>query len=84
MAKFIVHTVVHQDQKPVFFEPGDAVPAWAESLVGDHVIDQPAGDSRDDAKDTDTQIPADDASDSGLDFSAKATSKSAAKTARKK
>lgn len=39
MAKFTEHTVVHGEQGPVFFEPGDTVPEWAADKVGDHVTD---------------------------------------------
>jgi hypothetical protein len=39
LAKFTAHTAVHGEQGPVFFEPGDTVPAWAADKVGDHVTD---------------------------------------------
>lgn len=39
MAVFSVYTVVHNEGESTFFAPGDTVPDWAESKVGDHVID---------------------------------------------
>jgi len=41
MATFAAYVIVHGDAGPVQFAPGDDVPDWADSLVGDHVLTEP-------------------------------------------
>lgn len=62
MATFAAYVIVHGDTGPVQFSPGDELPDWADSLVGDHVLTEPREESVSDA-DEDETPPADPPAD---------------------
>lgn len=45
MKIFAVNTIVHREHQPVAFSVGDALPEWAEALVGDHCLTQEAAEA---------------------------------------